>query len=411
MKQDRLGTVSTSTTNYAPYGENVNSGATEGMGFTGYYQDDTTGLDYAQQRYYAPSIGRFTSPDPYNASASVTSPQRWNRYAYVENDPVNKMDPSGLDPDFSVTVVGYSFESSNALGVMLMASWQAQMQQEQGYLFLAHPVGKKGGSSVPAGWMNKVEDSRKRLVDRIDDDCADAIGAKDSAAAFNKLGGKSIAFKDLGIVKFVTTPRGPTATKDSGAYAIYNPTWLIGGISLNSSINWDDPNNTRGLLDGNEYAYRALDAEAYKLGIGSMTAEQFMDLTILHELAHAFSRNDPDVLENEKRMGKVLSIGILALLVQAASLQAVAADRSNCALTVRVLSQNGQDVEAPVTVEEKNGRVLEKEHSHGGVQFCDLGILPVTVKVGGRHDVQSGGCPERPAHMGGADHLEDHKQL
>ena len=98
IKQDRLGTTN-ATNNYAPYGDTgINPPPYgDGMGFTGYYRDGTsTGLDYAQQRYYAPSIGRFTSPDPYKASAAIARPQSWNRYAYVENNPVNFTDPSGL---------------------------------------------------------------------------------------------------------------------------------------------------------------------------------------------------------------------------------------------------------------------------------------------------------------------------
>jgi hypothetical protein len=41
-------------------------------------------------------IGRFQTPDPYQPSAKPSSPQSWNRYAYVENDPANALDPTGL---------------------------------------------------------------------------------------------------------------------------------------------------------------------------------------------------------------------------------------------------------------------------------------------------------------------------
>ncbi|MBK8810644.1 MAG: hypothetical protein IPN69_07905 [Acidobacteria bacterium] len=43
--------------------------------------------------------GRWTSPDPYNGSASVGNPQSWNRYSYVESQPTNFVDPSGLDEE------------------------------------------------------------------------------------------------------------------------------------------------------------------------------------------------------------------------------------------------------------------------------------------------------------------------
>ena len=48
-------------------------------------------------RYYWNQWGRFTSPDPYSGSASLTDSQSWNRYAYSGGDPANATDPSGLD--------------------------------------------------------------------------------------------------------------------------------------------------------------------------------------------------------------------------------------------------------------------------------------------------------------------------
>jgi len=88
--EDRLGTVNGPATN--PYGDGQTY---EGYGFTGYYHDGITGFDYAQQRYYAPALGRFTTPDPSNAS-SPSDPGIWNKYAYVAGDPINFNDPSGL---------------------------------------------------------------------------------------------------------------------------------------------------------------------------------------------------------------------------------------------------------------------------------------------------------------------------
>jgi hypothetical protein len=40
------------------------------------------------------------TPDPYRASAKLINPTSWNRYAYVNGDPVNSNDPSGLDGDY-----------------------------------------------------------------------------------------------------------------------------------------------------------------------------------------------------------------------------------------------------------------------------------------------------------------------
>ena len=60
-------------------------------------------------RYFSNGLGRFTSPDPFGADASLKSPQSWNRYSYVDGDPINFTDTAGLEAchaDFCVQVVG-----------------------------------------------------------------------------------------------------------------------------------------------------------------------------------------------------------------------------------------------------------------------------------------------------------------
>ncbi len=56
----------------------------------------TRGLDYAQNRFYDPARGRFTTADPYDGSMDPSNPLSFNRYAYVMGDPINSSDPSGL---------------------------------------------------------------------------------------------------------------------------------------------------------------------------------------------------------------------------------------------------------------------------------------------------------------------------
>ncbi len=69
-----------------------------GYKFTGKERDAESGLDNFGARYDASSMGRFMSADPVFISADrLTDPQSLNLYAYVRNDPLSLVDPTGLD--------------------------------------------------------------------------------------------------------------------------------------------------------------------------------------------------------------------------------------------------------------------------------------------------------------------------
>ena len=65
--------------------------------FTGYQKDAETQLDYAEARYYNNAHGRFTAVDPLLASGKSADPQTFNRYVYCSNNPVNCVDPTGME--------------------------------------------------------------------------------------------------------------------------------------------------------------------------------------------------------------------------------------------------------------------------------------------------------------------------
>lgn len=66
------------------------------QGFTGYINDEETGLDYAQARTYSNTLGRFTASDPSLSSGRPLLPQSWNRYIYTLNSPLVLVDLNGL---------------------------------------------------------------------------------------------------------------------------------------------------------------------------------------------------------------------------------------------------------------------------------------------------------------------------
>ncbi len=109
---DSLGKV-VSRRDFMPFGEEIQSGTggrttAQGYGgqdsirqkFTSYERDTESSLDFAQARMYGYSLGRFTSPDPLAASASVNHPQSWNRYTYSLNNPFQFTDPTGMSPEW-----------------------------------------------------------------------------------------------------------------------------------------------------------------------------------------------------------------------------------------------------------------------------------------------------------------------
>jgi RHS repeat-associated protein len=80
---------------YYRYGEERGTTADGSEKFGTYFRDGV--LDYADQRYYDPTKGRFTTPDRYQNGVGVRNPSGWNRFAYSIGDPINFRDPQGTN--------------------------------------------------------------------------------------------------------------------------------------------------------------------------------------------------------------------------------------------------------------------------------------------------------------------------
>jgi RHS repeat-associated protein len=82
-----------------PFGEVwYETGTADKWKFTSYERDSgtgETGLDYAQFRYLSSGQGRFLSADL--LGGHLPAPQSLNRYSYVANDPINLVDPTGME--------------------------------------------------------------------------------------------------------------------------------------------------------------------------------------------------------------------------------------------------------------------------------------------------------------------------
>jgi len=91
---------------YLPFGEEIPSGIggrsalygtdSPRQRFTGKERDTETGLDYFGARYLSAAQGRFTTVDPVTITPErMADPQQLNAYAYVRNNPLRLIDPTG----------------------------------------------------------------------------------------------------------------------------------------------------------------------------------------------------------------------------------------------------------------------------------------------------------------------------
>jgi RHS repeat-associated protein len=85
----------TSSFDYDPWGRiSLVSGTSyPDFGFTGHYFHSPSGLHLTLYRGYSAEMGRWMSRDPLKSVEVIEGP---NLYEYVENDPLNQSDPSGL---------------------------------------------------------------------------------------------------------------------------------------------------------------------------------------------------------------------------------------------------------------------------------------------------------------------------
>ncbi|HET8700956.1 MAG TPA: RHS repeat-associated core domain-containing protein, partial [Nitrococcus sp.] len=165
---------------YGPYGESA-SLAGNAFRFTGRRLDAESGLYYYRARYYSPSLGRFLQTDPIGTTGGI------NLYAYVNDDPLNLTDPSGLlfkqmgrgawhvisDPhavltgaSFCPSVCGSAFSALDAL------------------VYYAQGDNTNGGIALAAAAIGVVGDAGAAKVA--------ALGVKELAGAARGSGGEPI---------------------------------------------------------------------------------------------------------------------------------------------------------------------------------------------------------------------------
>lgn len=158
VNADSSGNVIRNSTHF-PFGESTqDTGGVSSLltkwKFTTYERDSESGLDYAMARHYGSAMGRFMSLDP--VAADITDPQTHNRYSYAGNDPINRMDPTGMDDCFTDCGPGEGGDGGlGGLGDALGVSWP----DDWGAIFLPpFPTGSLNGLGMNPGAMGILTD-------------------------------------------------------------------------------------------------------------------------------------------------------------------------------------------------------------------------------------------------------------
>ncbi len=211
---DHLGSTSVTTDangakvaelRYKAFGETrtpENAGTTPTLRrYTGQLQVDD-GLYYYGARFYDSALGRFIQPD--SIIPQPGSPLAWDRYAYINNNPVNGIDPTGhwVESLLDIASIGYDIYDISTNGI----------NRENGFSLAADvvslvlPVVTGGGLAVRAVMHADDAVDALRAIDKVTDaNQAIKTGAYSSELAgdfangLGKLEGKSIRISDKGL--------------------------------------------------------------------------------------------------------------------------------------------------------------------------------------------------------------------
>jgi RHS repeat-associated protein len=110
------------TTKYYPFGALRSGGAKTKYLFNGKELASATGLYYYLNRWYYVNNSHWTQPDP--SIPDLYNPQSFNRYSYVENNPVKYTDEDGKSPLLVTAAIGVGVGAAFGAGAQVYYQWQ-----------------------------------------------------------------------------------------------------------------------------------------------------------------------------------------------------------------------------------------------------------------------------------------------
>ena len=290
---DRLGSVRANANgermSYFPYGEERTSTADGREKFGTYFRDPAAngGLDYADQRYYANAGGRFLTPDPSTGSAAG-DPGSWNKYAYVQGDPVNFADPSGLNRLLCDVYTDYGCAGAvTPTDPGVVTNWiysEGSLAVGSSYFLPGSPIGGGdpiGGGGGPDPGPSKVTDlsgvlpALKQAINSLSANCQKVLPSQQTLLA---------EANDLKFFDARPTASGnQTVAQIAPDLAPYNPSGTLQSIAGGSTdatiLNGPNGSISNTVLLGSQFFLDPVQGNNANYSVGQ-------GIVLVHELLH-----------------------------------------------------------------------------------------------------------------------------